>query len=120
MSITTYYDTKLPRHLRTLKEEIEGFAHGYGLDFYETIFEVIDADDWPQRTVGDRRPLGRQERRGMESALDLHLQAHVGAGTVEQQLGGVGIGVQRDQTRDGRRWRIDQPRMRTYVLSMAP
>ncbi len=45
MSITTYYDTKLPRHLRTLKEEIEGYARGYGLDFYETIFEVIDADD---------------------------------------------------------------------------
>jgi stage V sporulation protein R len=45
MSITTYYDTKLPRHLRALKEEIEGYARGYGLDFYETIFEVIDADD---------------------------------------------------------------------------
>ncbi len=28
-----------------LKEEIEGYARGYGLDFYETIFEVIDADD---------------------------------------------------------------------------
>src|SRR3989440_4201571 len=41
----TPYDTKLPRHLRTLKEEIEGYARGYGLDFYETIFEVIDADD---------------------------------------------------------------------------
>jgi len=45
MSITTYYDTKLPRDLRALKEEIEGYARGYGLDFYETIFEVIDADD---------------------------------------------------------------------------
>jgi stage V sporulation protein R len=45
MSITTFYDTKLPRHLRSLKEEIEGYARGYGLDFYETIFEVIDADD---------------------------------------------------------------------------
>ena len=28
-----------------LKEEIEGYARGYGLDFFETIFEVIDADD---------------------------------------------------------------------------
>jgi stage V sporulation protein R len=39
------YDTNLPPHLRALKEEIEGYARGYGLDFYETIFEVIDADD---------------------------------------------------------------------------
>ena len=35
----------LPPDLRALKEEIEGYARGYGLDFYETIFEVIDADD---------------------------------------------------------------------------
>src|ERR671934_7431 len=41
----TPYDTRLPPHLRALKEEIEGYARGYGLDFYETIFEVIDADD---------------------------------------------------------------------------
>ncbi len=41
----TPYDTSLPPHLRSLKEEIEGYARGYGLDFYETIFEVIDADD---------------------------------------------------------------------------
>jgi stage V sporulation protein R len=41
----TPYDTRLPPHLRSLKEEIEGYARGYGLDFYETIFEVIDADD---------------------------------------------------------------------------
>src|SRR6185312_4484786 len=41
----TPYDTTLSPHLRSLKEEIEGYARGYGLDFYETIFEVIDADD---------------------------------------------------------------------------
>ena len=41
----TPYDTRLPPHLRALKQEIEGYARGYGLDFYETIFEVIDADD---------------------------------------------------------------------------
>src|SRR5579884_3893673 len=41
----TPYDTRLPPHLRALKEEIEGYARGYGLDFFETIFEVIDADD---------------------------------------------------------------------------
>src|SRR5918911_220710 len=41
----TPYDTRLPPHLRAIKEEIEGYARGYGLDFYETIFEVIDAED---------------------------------------------------------------------------
>src|SRR5438309_7011060 len=39
------YDTKLPPDLRDLKQEIEGYARGYGLDFYEQIFEVIDAAD---------------------------------------------------------------------------
>lgn len=39
-----YYDTSLP-HLRVLKDEIEGYAREYGLDFFETIFEVVDADD---------------------------------------------------------------------------
>src|SRR3954447_10002951 len=40
-----FYNTNLPPHLRVLKEEIEGYAREYGLDFYETIFEVIDGDD---------------------------------------------------------------------------
>jgi stage V sporulation protein R len=39
------YDTKLPPDLRDLKREIEGYARGYGLDFFETIFEVLDAED---------------------------------------------------------------------------
>ncbi len=39
------YDTKLPPDLRALKEEIEGYARSYGLDFYETIFEVLAAED---------------------------------------------------------------------------
>src|SRR5437899_858557 len=42
---STFYNTNLPPDLRLLKEEIEGYAREYGLDFYETIFEVIDADD---------------------------------------------------------------------------
>src|ERR671935_3059102 len=41
----TPYNTNLPPDLRALKEEIEGHARTYGLDFYETIFEVVDADD---------------------------------------------------------------------------
>ena len=40
-----FYSTNLPPHLRVLKDEIEGYARAYGLDFFETIFEVIDADD---------------------------------------------------------------------------
>ena len=40
-----FYNTNLPPNLRLLKEEIEGYAREYGLDFFETIFEVIDADD---------------------------------------------------------------------------
>jgi stage V sporulation protein R len=43
--MTNSYKTDLPPHLRAWKEEIEGYARGYGLDFYETIFEVVDGDD---------------------------------------------------------------------------
>src|SRR5438270_3855473 len=39
------YDTRLPPDLRALKDEIEAHARAYGLDFFETIFEVIEADD---------------------------------------------------------------------------
>jgi len=39
------YDPNLPPHLRSLQEEIEGYAREYGLDFFRTIFEVVDADD---------------------------------------------------------------------------
>jgi stage V sporulation protein R len=45
MTLNSFYDTRLPAHLRVLKDEIEGYARGYGLDFYETNFEVVDADD---------------------------------------------------------------------------
>ena len=31
------YDPTLPADLRALKQEIEGYARAYGLDFYETI-----------------------------------------------------------------------------------
>src|SRR5436190_350621 len=41
----TPYNTNLPPHLRALKEEIEAHARAYGLDFYETIFEVVQAED---------------------------------------------------------------------------
>src|SRR5438094_7073946 len=41
----TFYNTNLPPDLRALKEEIENHARAYGLDFFETSFEVVDADD---------------------------------------------------------------------------
>lgn len=41
----SHFNTNLPPHLRALKDEIEEYARGYGLDFFETIFEVVDADD---------------------------------------------------------------------------
>ena len=31
----------LPRYLRQMQEEVEGFARGYGLDFFPVIFEVL-------------------------------------------------------------------------------
>jgi stage V sporulation protein R len=43
--MTIPYDTKLPPDLAALKIEIEDHARKYGLDFYDTIFEVVDADD---------------------------------------------------------------------------
>jgi stage V sporulation protein R len=43
--MNTPYNTNLPADLRALQQEIEGYARVYGLDFYETIFEVLDADD---------------------------------------------------------------------------
>ncbi len=43
--MTVPYDTRLPAELRGLKVEIEAHAREFGLDFYETIFEVVDADD---------------------------------------------------------------------------
>ena len=35
----------LPADLRDLQVEIEAHAKAYGLDFYDTIFEVLDYDE---------------------------------------------------------------------------
>jgi stage V sporulation protein R len=43
--MSQFYSTNLPPDLRVVKEEIETYARDYGLDFYETIFEVVDAED---------------------------------------------------------------------------
>ena len=44
MSIVEQHTT-CPADLRALQVEIEGHARDYGLDFYDTIFEVLDADE---------------------------------------------------------------------------
>ena len=36
---------RLPPHLRDIQREIEGYARGFGLEFYETIFEVLGYDE---------------------------------------------------------------------------
>ncbi|NUM81223.1 SpoVR family protein [bacterium] len=36
---------ELPEDLKILQEEIEGYARGYGLDFFTQIFEVLDYDE---------------------------------------------------------------------------
>ncbi|HEX9383397.1 MAG TPA: SpoVR family protein, partial [Gemmatimonadaceae bacterium] len=38
-------DTRLPPHLSDIQREIEGYAKSFGLDFYETIFEVLGYDE---------------------------------------------------------------------------
>ena len=37
--------TQLPPHLHDLRQRIEGYARGYGLDFYDTVFEVLGFDE---------------------------------------------------------------------------
>ena len=43
--MTALPNSNLPPALQKMQVEIEGYARGYGLDFYATIFEHIDADD---------------------------------------------------------------------------
>src|SRR5204863_2576138 len=38
-------DTRLPPHLRDIQREIEGYAREFGLEFYETICEVLGYDE---------------------------------------------------------------------------
>ena len=38
-------NTNLPPHLSDLRREIEGYAREFGLDFYDTIFEVLGYDE---------------------------------------------------------------------------
>jgi len=37
--------TELPDHLKKVQEEMEEYARRYGLDFFPTIFEMVDADE---------------------------------------------------------------------------
>ena len=42
--MATVETSNLPPQLVAMQREIEGYARGYGLDFFPTIFEYIDAD----------------------------------------------------------------------------
>jgi len=35
----------IPAHLHDLRRKIEGYARGYGLDFFDTVFEVLSFDE---------------------------------------------------------------------------
>src|SRR5664279_4328542 len=37
--------THLPAHLHDIRQQVEGYARGYGLDFYDTVFEVLGFDE---------------------------------------------------------------------------
>ena len=43
MSISTY--RALPQEIRQIQAEMEEIAAGYGLDFFETIFEMLDYEE---------------------------------------------------------------------------
>ena len=60
----------LPKELAEIQAEMQGYAREYGLDFYPTIFELIDADG---------RVLGRCDRSGFfSSSWDLELSTGTG------------------------------------------
>ncbi len=44
MMDATHY-APLPEDMRLAQRKIEGYASGYGLDFFPTIFELVDADE---------------------------------------------------------------------------
>ena len=37
--------TDLPAHLHDIRQQVEGYARAYGLDFYDTVFEVLGFDE---------------------------------------------------------------------------
>ncbi|MEX0729018.1 MAG: SpoVR family protein [Planctomycetaceae bacterium] len=43
--MSTLFQRTLPDELRAQQQEIEGYARDYGLDFFETIFEVLDYEE---------------------------------------------------------------------------
>jgi len=43
--VNEHRDTQLPPRLSDIKKEIEGYARGFGLDFYDTVFEVLGYDE---------------------------------------------------------------------------
>ncbi len=39
------HKTQLPAHLHDIRKRVEGYAREYGLDFFDTIFEVLNFDE---------------------------------------------------------------------------
>jgi stage V sporulation protein R len=39
------HHAQLPAHLHDIRQRVEGYARGYGLDFYDTVFEVLGFDE---------------------------------------------------------------------------
>ncbi|HSD18838.1 MAG TPA: SpoVR family protein, partial [Anaeromyxobacter sp.] len=39
------HKTQLPAHLHDIRKRVEGYARAYGLDFFDTIFEVLNFDE---------------------------------------------------------------------------
>lgn len=42
--LSSDYSSNLTPELERIREEVQGYARGYGLDFFETIFEMVDYD----------------------------------------------------------------------------
>jgi len=78
-------NTRLPPHLEAAQQEIEGYAREYGLDFYPTIYEVLD-----YRTLYETASLGGFPTRyphwrfGME--YDQLLKGHVWLGSTIYEM----------------------------------
>lgn len=43
--MTTTHFASLPHQFSDIQRKTEEYAHGYGLDFFSTIFEVVTAED---------------------------------------------------------------------------
>ena len=81
MSITTFYDTKLPPHLRSLKEEIEGYARekkalGLVREAFLSEFLLHERIYKLGQTILRGEPLSSSSDAGAYTAIHATLQQH--------------------------------------------